>query len=158
MKNQPFYANGLHFSCVRCSNCCRYESGYVYLSKNDLCRLADEFKMDLNEFIKIWCRWVPIDNSRDRLSLKEKSNFDCIFWGNRDGEEGCEVYKLRPLQCRAFPFWNHIILSEDAWNNAKLKCPGINMGEWHSKNQIEKWVFQIEDEPIIERELPRIGV
>ena len=158
MKGLPFYTDGLRFSCVRCSNCCRYESGYVYLSENDLNRLANELKMNLTEFIKTWCRWVPFDNSRDRLSLKEKSNFDCIFWGSSDGKEGCRVYEQRPLQCRAFPFWDHIVLSQEAWKNAGLKCPGIGKGEWHSKNQIDNWVFQTEEEPVIERELPRIGV
>ncbi|MDR3247725.1 MAG: YkgJ family cysteine cluster protein, partial [Treponema sp.] len=40
MAKQPFYANGLRFSCTRCSSCCRYESGYVFLSPEDVDVLA----------------------------------------------------------------------------------------------------------------------
>ena len=153
-----FYADGLYFSCLRCSNCCRYESGYVYLSENDLKRLTNELKMDLTEFIKTWCRWVPFESTSDRLSLKEKSNYDCIFWGVVNGKEGCKVYEARPLQCRAFPFWDHIVISGETWKNVNLKCPGIGKGQLHSKEQIDEWINQINNEPVIERELPRIGI
>ncbi|MCL2127385.1 MAG: YkgJ family cysteine cluster protein, partial [Treponema sp.] len=102
----------MRFSCTRCSTCCRKESGFVYLSEKDLSRLAEKFKMGYTEFIKTWCRWVPFYRRRDRLSLREKSNFDCIFWGDSEKsaasdegggrEGGCTVYSARPLQCRSF--------------------------------------------------------
>ena len=34
--SEPFYAEGLRFSCERCSACCRGEPGYVFLTKEDL--------------------------------------------------------------------------------------------------------------------------
>ena len=166
MKHQPFkvilqpsmkdlvFTDSLHFSCIRCSSCCRHEGGYVYLSENDLKLLENMLKMPLAALINTWCRWIPYVNFTERLALKEKSNYDCIFWG---ANEGCTVYNARPLQCRTFPFWDHVVCSEDAWKKAALYCPGINNGELHPKEQIEELLRQIDDEPVVERATPRIG-
>jgi len=149
MVDRPFYAEGLKFSCTRCSSCCRHESGFVYLSENDLSRLANEFKLDYTAFVETWCRWIPFTPGTERLSLKEKSNFDCIFWNN-----SCGVYNARPLQCRSFPFWgDHVLCSQKAWEAAGRDCPGINNGELHSREEIEGFIRQTEEEPVIEREV-----
>jgi len=148
----PFYDAGLQFSCTRCSSCCRKESGFVYLSENDLSRLANEFQMSYTDFIKAWCRWVPFNLDRERLSLREKTNFDCIFWN-----EGCKVYQARPLQCRAFPFWDFVLDSVKAWEPAGKDCPGINSGKLHSKEEITGFLRLLEEEIIIERDMLQIG-
>jgi Fe-S-cluster containining protein len=108
--------------------------------------------MDYTAFIKAWCRWVPLTRETERLSLREKSNFDCIFW-----KGGCTVYKARPLQCRTFPFWDSVVCSEEAWNNTGKSCPGINTGTLHEKEKIEGFVRQLEEELVIERKIPRIN-
>jgi len=146
MGDQPFYAAGLRFACVRCSSCCRHESGFVYLSENDLSRLANEFKMEYTAFIQMWCRWVPFDGGAERLSLREKSNFDCIFWN-----AGCTVYDARPLQCRTFPFWDAIVCSPQAWETAGRGCPGINTGEVREREEIGRFLRLMEEELVIER-------
>jgi Fe-S-cluster containining protein len=127
----------------------------VYLSENDLSLLAQEFGMNYTEFIKTWCRWIPFSRGRDRLSLKEKSNFDCVFW--KDDNSGCSVYRARPLQCRAFPFWDSVVCSGEAWKNAGKSCPGINTGETHSRVEIENYLSLMNDEPVIERNAPGVG-
>ena len=156
MCDQSFYAAGLRFSCKRCSSCCRHESGFVYLSENDLSRLAHAFKMEYTAFIQTWCRWTAFDRDGERryerLALKEKSNFDCIFWN-----AGCTVYQARPLQCRTFPFWDSVVCSQEAWETAALGCPGINTGELHQKEKITDSLCLMEDELVIERKIPRIG-
>jgi Fe-S-cluster containining protein len=146
MSDQPFFAAGLPFSCKRCSSCCRLESGYVYLSEQDLSRLAAAFKMEYTAFIQTWCRWIPLGGDSERLSLKEKSNFDCIFWN-----EQCTVYPARPLQCRTFPFWDAVVCSPEAWETAGSGCPGINTGERHEREKIEHFLRLMEEELVIER-------
>ena len=148
MNDEAFFSAGLRFSCTRCSNCCRKESGYVYLSENDLSRLADFFAMDYTSFIQTWCRWVSFERGRERLSLKEKANYDCIFWGTE-----CTVYHARPLQCRSFPFWDSVLCSRESWENTGKDCPGIQTGELHEKEKIEKYLQQMDDELVIERKL-----
>jgi Fe-S-cluster containining protein len=148
MGDLPFYAAGLRFSCARCSSCCRHESGFVYLSENDLSRLAHQFKMGYTAFIQTWCRWVPFDRGSERLSLKEKSNFDCIFWN-----AGCTVYDARPLQCRTFPFWENVVCSRQAWETAGRDCSGINSGEVRTREEIENFLRLMEEELVIERRM-----
>lgn len=146
MGEQLFYAQGLWFTCIRCSVCCRYNPGYVFLSKKDVEILAAEVKMDYNEVIEVYCHWIPQGGGVERLSLKEKSNYDCIFWKN-----GCSVYKGRPLQCRNFPFWQSILVSSEAWKIAAESCPGMGKGEHHSMDYIESCLAQGNMEPIIIR-------
>ncbi|MDR2143716.1 MAG: YkgJ family cysteine cluster protein [Treponema sp.] len=149
MDKKPFYARGLRFSCTRCSSCCRYESGFVFLSRKDAELLAEKLKMDYTAFVETFCRWVPtpdpVSGGVLRLSLKEKTNFDCVFW---DG--GCKVYGRRPLQCRSFPFWDSIMRSEAVWKS--LDCPGKDRGTFHSPDEIEAYLGKRREEPIIEKE------
>jgi Fe-S-cluster containining protein len=147
MKKAPFYERGLRFSCVRCSVCCRYESGFVFLSRPDLDALSFELKMKSDDFIAACCRWIGTPEGFYQLSLREKSNYDCIFW-----KDGCTVYKARPRQCRSFPFWPGILESPGGWKNAALSCPGMGKGSLYTKEQIETCLHEQLNEAIITRE------
>ena len=141
---KPFYANGLRFSCIRCSGCCRHESGFVFLSEKDVSLLGTALNLQAGEFIRTYCRWVPSGNNTWQLSLREKSNLDCVFW-----KDGCSVYEKRPLQCRAFPFWHSVINSGTSWEATARDCPGIGKGVLHSPESIEYWLALRGKEPII---------
>lgn len=150
MTQTPFYACGLKFSCKRCSACCRYESGHVFLSEKDVKLLAGRLKMDYNGFTKTFCRWIPMDKGRELLSLKEKSNFDCVFW-----DSGCKVYSDRPVQCRTFPFWQSVAGNRWAWETAASGCPGMNSGEMHDEKAITAYFELQNKEPHVERKMTR---
>jgi len=147
MTNAPFYASGLKFSCKRCSSCCRYDSGYVFLSEKDLKKLTDSLDMDKERFVGKYCRWVTGTRGTESLSLREKSNKDCVFW-----DAGCSVYDVRPLQCSTFPFWPSILSSPGSWKIAAAACPGMNTGELHSQGAIEKCVKLRGSQPIITKD------
>ena len=139
MAQQPFYSEGLRFSCTRCSCCCRHEPGYVFLTKNDVELLVSELKISYTDFVDTYCRWIRGGlGGISRLSLIEKPNYDCIFWENG----GCIVYSVRPIQCKAFPFWYSVVHSRDAWNKAARSCPGMGKGTLHSAAYIEDWLRQ----------------
>lgn len=149
-ENIPFYAKGLRFSCERCSRCCRYESGYVFLSIEDASRMAGALNMDYEDFRLAFCRWVSVGNGMARLSLKEKSNYDCILWSaNKEG--GCSVYNERPLQCRTFPFWPSIMGSKEYWEDTAANCPGIGKGSLYSYDSINERLSLSETELIISK-------
>ncbi|MCL2609774.1 MAG: YkgJ family cysteine cluster protein [Treponema sp.] len=148
MSDMPFYSAGLHFSCTRCSDCCRHEGGFVFLSEADLDRLAERFGIEYGEFVQTWCRWVPYTPGRRRLSLREKANLDCIFW--QEGS-GCLVYEERPLQCKTFPFWDSVTASKSAWDKTAEQCPGMNSGSLHPKDEIDGLLKQLREELIIEQ-------
>lgn len=128
-----FYENGLKFECSRCSFCCGHSPGFVYLSRNDLERLLDFFKMPVKEFIEKYCRFVDYYYGETVLALKELKNFDCILWNN-----GCSAYNARPVQCSTYPFWSWMIKDKKVWDECSKDCPGINRGKIWNKNQIEE--------------------
>ncbi len=139
-----FYKDGLHFECRRCSNCCRYEPGFVFLSYHDLKRLEYATSLSRAECVSRYCRGIYIHGTY-RLSLIEKDNYDCIFWS----EEGCLVYEHRPLQCRSYPFWPEYLENRRSWNSLQSSCPGVNRGRLHSFEEIEEWLRRREEEPIV---------
>ena len=147
MKNTSFYACGLKFSCVRCSSCCRYDSGFVYLTEKDLLKLITVLNINRNTFLNTYCRWVSDWGGNEVLSLKEKSNYDCIFWET----SGCTVYSSRPVQCITFPFWENIMASKENWETAASGCPGINTGKMYSEKAISDIIRLRTSAPIINR-------
>jgi Fe-S-cluster containining protein len=117
----------------------------VFLSEKDVSLLASECQMEYTDFVETYCHWVN-DAGGQRLSLKEKSNFDCVFW-----ENGCKVYPTRPLQCRTFPFWAAIVASPQAWEIAASGCRGMGKGCLHSREEIDACLSLRSSEPLITR-------
>ena len=130
-----FYKNGLYFGCARCSFCCGHSPGFVYLSFRDLNVLCAYFCMGAKDFVNTYCRWADYYEGKTVLALKEKANYDCIFWN-----EGCSCYKARPIQCSTFPFWSWILSSKVAWNECAADCKGMGntKGRLWSFKEIER--------------------
>jgi Fe-S-cluster containining protein len=95
--------------------------------------------MDLKSFQRRYLREVNLSGIH-RVSLIEKSNYDCIFWENG----GCSVYRFRPMQCRSYPFWSGNLISLHGWEQLKSSCPGIGVGRVHSRREIERWLRRAE--------------
>ncbi len=116
-----WYDGGVRFRCLgpECGDCCsgKHGPGAVWLSREDVERLAKHFSLTLKELRHRYTRRL-----NGRTSLRERANFDCIFY--RPGE-GCTVYESRPLQCRTYPFWGRILASRTTWENEAEQCPGI---------------------------------
>ena len=151
--SDPFYSNGLQFSCTRCSACCRGGPGLVFLTKTDLKRLLSRLELDFGSFYAKYCRLWEVENGSFALLLKEKPGYDCIFWE----QNGCSVYEARPVQCSTFPFWSSIVESEESWRDAARDCPGIGKGSPVSAEQIEEclWKRRAEHPIYFDREMAR---
>ncbi|MDR1256556.1 MAG: YkgJ family cysteine cluster protein, partial [Spirochaetaceae bacterium] len=67
-----------------------------------------------------------------RLSLKEKTSLDCVFW-----KDGCLIYQNRPIQCKTYPFWASMLASMEEWLSVTSDCPGAGSGDLLSKDSIE---------------------
>lgn len=141
---EKFYQKGLAFSCTQCSACCRHDPGYVFLSYEDIRRIAEALDIAPGKVVDEYCFLVDL-GSVTRLSLKETSQNDCIFW-----REGCVIYKGRPLQCRSYPFWPANIASAEAWNGLQAECPGVGTGKIHSQSEIDEWQRLRDQEPLID--------
>jgi len=141
-----FYDQGLKFECTQCHACCRHDPGYVFLSRQDLDLLAEGTGLSPEAFIERHTRWVDLGDGFV-LSLKEKKNFDCIFWDN-----GCTVYAHRPVQCRTYPFWEGPLASAEKWKWEGRFCPGINRGKVHDKASIDEALARRRSHPVLRRE------
>lgn len=132
-----FYDNGLHFSCNRCSDCCRLSPGVVYLTYDDLARLCAKFELPEEQFIEQYCRWMWYPDNTEVLCLKEMKNYDCVLWKQ---ECGCSAYESRPVQCSTYPFWSWMIKDKESWDECEKDCPGINAkgGKLWTKEEIEE--------------------
>ena len=130
MPNTPWYIAGLHFECLQCGSCCSGPGeGYVWLCDEEIKLIAEKLKLENEEFRKNYTR-----RACGNISLNEdKETKDCIFLG----KEGCTIYKVRPNQCRTWPFWDSNLDSIDSWNYAAQRCPGINRGRLFNYEEIE---------------------
>lgn len=52
-------------------------------------------------------------------------NGGCVFLTR---ENTCRIYKVRPTQCRTYPFWPELLCSKRNWDAEKTHCEGINTG------------------------------
>ena len=116
-----WYAEGLSFACTQCGNCCSGAPGYVWITKDDMLRMANYLNMSFNDFTRAYVRQVG-----NRFSLTERFNYDCVFLTRDNGKIGCSIYPVRPMQCRTWPFWDENLKSRDAWNRASTRCPGMH--------------------------------
>ena len=125
----PWYRDGLRFTCTRCGNCCTGAPGYVWVDPREIERLAEVVGLSVEDFGARYLRRVG-----QRVSLIERPNGDCIFW---DRAAGCTVYEGRPTQCRTWPFWPETIETPEDWEAVREGCPGAGRGQWFSVEQIE---------------------
>lgn len=117
----PWYADGLRFTCTQCGKCCTGEPGYVWVDDDELQAIADALGESVDEVRSLRTRLA--DGHR---TLREKANGDCVFF---EAGVGCTVYEARPQQCRTWPFWNSNVETPAAWEQTKVACPGSGQGE-----------------------------
>ncbi len=124
-----WYADGLRFACQRCGRCCGGAPGYVWIDREEIQRMAAHLEMPAARVRDLYCRRVWW-----RISLKERDNGDCVLLG----PDGCSVYPVRPVQCRTFPFWTHLLTSRSRWERAVRNCPGVGGGRLYSRPEIDR--------------------
>lgn len=115
---EPWFQEGLRFHCTGCGKCCTGSPGYVYLSQSDLERLSQHFGLSETDFLKQYARSVD----GQYALLDRPGSYDCLFLKDKR----CAVYEARPTQCRTFPWWIHNLREVSDWEEAALKCEGIN--------------------------------
>ena len=115
-----WYSRGLRFQCTQCGNCCSGGPGFVWLTDEDIQRIATFLNMTLPAFTSRFVRRIG-----DQLSLTEKPGYDCIFLNRVDGGATCGIYSVRPTQCRTWPFWDMNLKNPDTWKQAGGRCPGM---------------------------------
>lgn len=115
--NYPYSFNPM--ACGDCEGrCCTGESGYIYVSKEEILSIAKLLELEVNEFVKKY-----LFKKGYKYSIKERQNgesFECVFYDKNSN--GCTIYEARPIQCKTFPFWDYYKTRVD---ELKEECPGI---------------------------------
>jgi len=110
----------LKFECQPgCTNCCR-QQGFVYITEQDLVRIAKFIKMTAADFER---RYVY--RTKHLLRLRMPRHTQCHFLL----EGGCSIHPVKPTQCRIFPFWPELTGSKREWRKTAAWCPGIGKGK-----------------------------
>jgi Fe-S-cluster containining protein len=142
---KTWYAEGLEFTCTQCGNCCTGGPGFVWITREEIVKLAELLQISPEETVERYCHKVG-----GQFSLREQRNaqgqYDCIFLreepaakssGVSHSKRVCGVYSARPLQCRTWPFWSGNLISRADWDAAAVRCHGMNRGKHYSAEQIE---------------------
>ena len=118
----------MRFSCQPgCTRCCT-QDGWVYLSGEDVARLAAFLGISLGEFQS---KYLYATKNHVRLRRREGQ---CPFLN----AEGCSVHPAKPTQCRVFPFWPELIEDKRELEETAQWCPGIGKGNVVSVETLEK--------------------
>ena len=135
--SQPWFQDGLNFTCSQCGDCCTGAPGVVWVTDEELREIADYLNKPIGEIRLFHTRLV-----RGRMSLTEFANGDCTFFDPE--KRHCKVYKARPIQCRTWPFWNSHLASPAAWQSVCETCPGSGTGTFFSLEEIQERAAKID--------------
>jgi|SRR5215475_3333590 len=125
----------MRFSCqLGCTRCCTQE-GWVYLSVEDVPRLAAFLGMSAMEFQNEY-----IYSTKYSLRLRRRRG-QCPFLNS----EGCSVHPAKPTQCRLFPFWPELIEDEKALEATAQWCPGIGKGDFVSIESLQESTREMQE-------------
>jgi Fe-S-cluster containining protein len=128
--SEPWYADGLRFSCTRCGHCCTGAPGFVWVDDEAIAAIAGFLGEPIEEVRGLYTRLA-----HRGPTLREKANGDCVFY---DRTRGCTIYPVRPPQCRTWPFWESNVESPEAWHQTCQVCPGSGQGELISAEEITR--------------------
>lgn len=90
-------------------------------------RIARHLDITVHAFRR---RYVVKDPDGE-ASLAMRDNGDCVFW-----HEGCDIYSLRPRQCRTFPFWSETLKTPETWAEVQKTCRGAGSGKLYKLEEI----------------------
>ena len=109
-------------ACNSCAGrCCTGESGYIYVSKNEIEEISKLLNLDIKDFVNEY-----LFKKSYKYSIKEvkhNDSFECVFYDREIN--GCKIYTARPSQCITFPFWDYYKKRVD---ELQEECPGIIIG------------------------------
>ena len=118
-KEEVWFKEGLRFGCRQCGRCCTGEPGYVWVTEEEIARIAKAVGLPKIIFENQFVRRV-----RGQKSLTEYANGDCVLYDPET--RGCRVYEARPVQCRTWPFWDNNIDLPNSWKKTAKFCKGCD--------------------------------
>ena len=120
LKNKDYTYKFDEIRCSTCEgNCCIGESGYIWITQDEIEKLAKFQNITTNEVISKDLKKVGYKYSIRETKLSE-TNYACKFFDIH--KKQCSIYDARPNQCRTFPFWEYF---KENVKELKEECPAI---------------------------------
>ncbi|WP_042282666.1 MULTISPECIES: YkgJ family cysteine cluster protein [unclassified Candidatus Protochlamydia] len=117
-EENPWYAEGLSFECTGCGQCCTGAPGYIWVNEEEIKQIAFHLHLSIQEFADHYLRSI-----NGRFSLLERpQTYDCVFLKDKK----CQIYSVRPTQCRTYPWWPQNLKTKKDWKEAAKWCEGIS--------------------------------
>ena len=92
---RTWYAGGLAFECLACGRCCAGpEEGYVWVTAQEIQRIAESLRMPEPEFRR---RYIRREGTRYTI-VEQPGNNDCSFLKpDGSGAKRCSIYAVRQI-------------------------------------------------------------
>jgi len=117
---RPWWSSGVRFACqTSCGRCCDEPGGIVYLAAADAERIADHEGLAVQD----WLARDARTTHDGRYVLKSRESDGVCIHLNENKQ--CDIYSVRPQQCKAFPWWSENLATQRSWQETKDRCPGI---------------------------------
>jgi Fe-S-cluster containining protein len=109
----------MRFQCQSgCIRCCE-QKGLVYLTRNDIARIAAHLEITCAEFKRRYlCGTAVLPR------LRKPRHKQCPFLL----ANGCSIHAVKPLQCSSFPYWPELLARAAERQETAQFCPGMNHG------------------------------
>ncbi|MFH1807737.1 MAG: YkgJ family cysteine cluster protein [Pseudomonadota bacterium] len=138
-----YHEKPLRFECTGCGDCCIGRPGdYVALRPGEADRIAAFLGLELDALKQQFL----VRLTEQVLGVRLRDEGPCVFL---DDAKRCRIYPARPLQCRTYPFWREILISEDAWNDEQSRCEGIHRGPDLAAEEVAATLALDLDSPMI---------
>lgn len=109
----------MRFQCQPgCIRCCE-QKGFVYVTREDVARLAEHLGITRAEFKRRY-----LCGTAGLLRFRKLRHKQCPFLLS----DGCSVHAVKPLQCHTFPYWPELLDQATERRAAAEYCPGMNRG------------------------------
>jgi len=126
------YPTALRFHCTKCGICCgdtKEKTRHILLLRAEAEQIA---KITMQPIFKFA---VKIEGKAPYIyEMKKRENGKCVFLE----KDRCNVYALRPLICRFYPFELKVMHSKKPMFLYTEECPGINKGRLLNKDYFRK--------------------
>ena len=89
--------------CEKCKGkCCTGKKrSYLWICEDEIKAISGYLNMNVEKFKKQYL--YLFDRKWSIKDLKISGVYQCVFFNGETGK--CEVYSVRPEQCRTYPFW-----------------------------------------------------
>lgn len=112
----------LRFQCTGCGACCTGAADHAV-------ETTDREREAIRQFLGISPAWfrrrylTRLDE--DTLGIRLEKNGRCPFLGD---DNRCAIYRVRPQQCRTYPWWPELVAHRSGWEKEAKRCEGMNCG------------------------------